>query len=275
MSTSIDQSFIKQYESEVKEAYQRQGSLLRNFVRRAQKVQGQDVTFQKIGAGTASTKTRHGDVPTMNISHTPVTCTLADYYAGDFVDRLDLLKTNIDERNATTRAGAMALGRKTDSLIIAALDTATNNTSTNLSAITASVMAGLITTLGARDVPVADDEMCVAVSWAVWGKLLSLQEFVNSQWVGPDELPLKSKVQAKRWAGGIWFPHSGLSGTSGARKCYAFHYASIGHGIGEEVVTDITWQGTKAAWFINNMMSQGSVLIDDNGVQRWTINEGA
>src|SRR3546814_8774167 len=47
---------------------------------------------------------------------------LADYYAGDWVDRLDELKTNIDERMVVANAGAYALGRKTDELVIAGLD---------------------------------------------------------------------------------------------------------------------------------------------------------
>ena len=55
----------------------------------------------------------------MNIDHTPVECFLTDYYAGDWVDQMDELKTNIDERTVITNAGAYALGRKTDELIIA------------------------------------------------------------------------------------------------------------------------------------------------------------
>ena len=50
---------------------------------------------------------------------------LQDYYAGEWIDRLDEIKTNIDERTVIANAGAYALGRKTDELIIAALDTAT------------------------------------------------------------------------------------------------------------------------------------------------------
>jgi hypothetical protein len=53
----------------------------------------------------------------MNLDHQPVTCTLADYYAGDYVDKLDELKTNIDERGVIAQSGANALGRKSDDLI--------------------------------------------------------------------------------------------------------------------------------------------------------------
>ena len=59
----------------------------------------------------------------MNVDRTPVEVPAAgDYYAGDWVDQLDELKINIDERQVVANAGAYALGRKTDELIIAALD---------------------------------------------------------------------------------------------------------------------------------------------------------
>ena len=98
MSTSFDTAFIKQFEREVHEAYQRQGSKLRNTVRISNNVNGSSAVFQKIGQGTASTKSTHGMVPVMNLDHTNIEVTLADYYAGDWVDRLEELKSNINDR---------------------------------------------------------------------------------------------------------------------------------------------------------------------------------
>ena len=113
MSTSVELSFSKMFESEVHESYQRIGSKLRNTVRGKNNVKGSSTTFQKVGKGAASTKARHGKVPVMNIDHTPIECSLADYYAGDWVDKLDELKLDIDERMVVANAGAYALGRKT------------------------------------------------------------------------------------------------------------------------------------------------------------------
>ena len=45
----------------------------------------------------------------MNIAHTSVECALTDYYAGDWVDRLDELKVNHDERHVIANAGAYVL----------------------------------------------------------------------------------------------------------------------------------------------------------------------
>ena len=126
MSVSIDQVFVKQFEADVHLAYQQMGTKLRSTIRSKSGVVGQSTTFQTIGRGTASTKSRHGLVPVMNLKHQPVECVLQDYYAGDWVDSLDELKTNIDERRVVASAGAYALGRKTDELIISAMDSATS-----------------------------------------------------------------------------------------------------------------------------------------------------
>lgn len=68
MSTELPQSFVKQFEREVHEAYQRQGSKLRGAVRTINNVKGSSVVFQKVGKGTASTKSTHGMVPVMNLT---------------------------------------------------------------------------------------------------------------------------------------------------------------------------------------------------------------
>jgi hypothetical protein len=43
--------------------------------------------------------------------------------------------------------------------------------------------------------------------------------------------------------------------------------------VASEVMTDITWHGDRAAHFVNNMMSQGSVMIDPTGVVRMRAKE--
>ena len=128
MPRDVSDAFVAQYESEVHLAYQRQGSLLRQTVRQATGIVGSTDTFQKMGTGQATQKSRHGLVTPMNPDHTSVSVTLQDYYAGDYVDKLDLLKIRHDERTALVNTGAYALGRKTDDLILAALGTATNDT---------------------------------------------------------------------------------------------------------------------------------------------------
>lgn len=264
MATTIDQAFIKQFEREVHEAYQRMGSKLRNTVRTKNNVRGSSTVFQKVGKGSASTKARHGQVPVMNIDHTPVECTLADYYAGDWVDKLDELKTNIDERHVIANAGAFALGRKTDELIITQLDTSTNFAGADTDGLTKAKVLTAFEMLGDADVP-DDGQRHAIIGWKQWSDLLEIPEFANADFVGSEELPWRG-TQAKFWLGTLWMPHSGLTLSTSVRFCFWYHKTAVGHASGADVNTDVTWHGDRAAHFVNSSMSQGACLVDTTGL---------
>ena len=271
MSISIDKSFIEHFQADVHQAYQRMGSKLRNTVRVKNGVKGATTTFQKVGKGVASVKARHGYVPVMNVDHEPVRCDLQDYYAGDWVDALDELKVNHDEKMVLANAGAYALGRKTDDLIIAAMGKTTTKIANNDSGLVLDKVLQAFEKLGTNDVP-DDGQRYAIVGWKQWSELLTIKEFASSDYVGNDDLPWKG-TQAKRWLGTLWMPHSGLPEVEGARACFWYHRTAIGHGVGADVQTDITWHGDRAAHFVSNSMSQGATLIDDAGVVRLLAKE--
>ncbi len=264
MSTSIEQAFVKHFQADVHMAYQRMGSKLRQTVRSKSGIQGSSTVFQTVGAGTAATKARHGAIPVMNVDHAAVECFLADYYAGDWVDRLDDLKVKSDERDVIANAGAYALGRKTDELIIAQLDTSANEAGTGDDGLTKGKVLAAFEALGTKDVP-DDGQRYAVVGWKQWSELLGIEEFANADYVGADELPWRG-TQAKRWLGTLWMPHSGLTLADGVRRCHWYHKTAVGHASGSEVKTDITWHGDRAAYFVANSMSQGAVIVDSDGV---------
>ena len=263
MSTDISNAFIKQFERETHEAYQRMGSKLRATVRNKNNVVGASAIFPIVGKGAAQTKSRAGMVPTMNVSHSTVECFLSDYYAGDWVDRLDELKTDIDERQVLANAGAYALGRQTDTLIISSLSSTTNTAGTNADGLTIQKVMTAFQTLGNNDVP-DDGERYAIVGWQQWAQLLEVPEFADADYVGSDELPFNGG-QAKHWLGTTWMPFSGLPVSTSVRSCYWYHRTAIGFASGSDVQTDITWHGDRASHFVNSM-SQGAVLIDGAGV---------
>lgn len=266
MSVSINQAFVKQFEREVHEAYQRMGSKLRATVRNINNVKGSSAVFQKVGKGAAATKSTHGMVPVMNIAHTSVECPLVDYYAGDWVDRLDELKVNHDERHVIANAGAYALGRKTDEMIINMLASATTNVIADGNVgLTKDKVLTAFEILGAADVP-DDGNRFAVVGWRQWSELLKIPEFASADYVGNADLPWQGGA-ARRWMGTTWLQISGLPiDGNDIRSTFWFHKTAVGHAAGSDVQTDITWHGDRASHFVNNMMSQGAVLIDGSGV---------
>ena len=265
MSVSVDNVFIKQFEADVHLAYQQMGTKLRATVRSKSGVVGASTTFQKVGRGTASTKSRHGIVPVMNLNHEPVECILQDYYAGDWVDALDELKTNVDERRVVASAGAYALGRKTDELIINAMNQSTTSVGDYSTGLTKDLILSAIEVMNQNDVP-DDGRRFAVVGVHQWNELLSLDEFVSADYVGND-LPLVSGGASKKWLGITWVMYNALPlANTDERDCFIYHATSIGHACGQEVKTDISWHGERAAHFISNSMSQGAVLIDNDGI---------
>ena len=264
VSTALDASFIKHFEADVHTAYQQQGSKLKNTVRSKNNVQGTSTTFQVIGSMSATTKSRNAQITSSSVTHAPVECTLTDYYAGEWVDKLDELKIGHDERKALASAGAYALGRKTDELIITALNTAEQTAGTSSEALTKERILDAFTTLNANDVP-DDGERYALVSPAQWNQLLSIEEFSSSNYVG-DAYPMLNGSESRKWMGIVWIMHNGLPKTSTTHTCFIYHKSAVGHASAQDIKTDITWHGDYAAHFVNNMMSQGACLIDPKGV---------
>jgi len=269
MSISIDQAFIKQYEAEVHEAYQQRGSKLRHTVRLKTGIEGKSTTFQKVGKGMAGDKTRHGNVPVMNIDHTPVECILQDKYAGDWVDKLDELKTNIDERQVQVNAGAFALGRGDNKAVYLAARTglaAGQKVAEGSAGLTKSKILQAFELLNDADVP-DDGQRYALVGAHQFNELLNIDEFAKSDYIGTNELPWLAGTQAKRWLNIIWIMHTGLPLSSGTRYCLMYHRTALGLAEGiPGVWTDITWHGDKAAHFVDNVISAGAVRIDSTGI---------
>ena len=273
MSISIDKSFIKQFEADVHLAFQQMGTKLRATVRTKTDVKGSSTTFQRIAKGIAGTKSRHGLVPVMNLEHEPVECVLNDFYAGDWVDELDELKTNIDERRVVASAGAYALGRKSDELIIAELNKATNVVAEDNAGMTKAKILQAIEYLNINDV-LDDGQRFGVVGVHQWNELLSLKEFSNADYVG-ENYPLLSGAESRKWLGINWILHNALPEKDGVRSCFIYHKNAVGHACGQEVKTDITWSGERAAHFVSNCMSQGAALIDNAGVVKILCDDDA
>ena len=289
MSTSITTAFIKDYVADVHHVFQRKGGLLRQCCRTKEGVIGSTTTFQKIGRGVATTKARHASVTPMNQDHTAPELTLADFYAGDWVDKLDEAKVNIDERMAIAEGGAWALGRKVDDQILTVLDTTTqtavSGTVTSSAAIR-NYLLGMEEALNALDVP-NDGQRYGVMTARMWAYAETVQQFTSRDYVDASGMPLVAGASIGKfrpYASILWTVHTGITGAGGnSGKIFAWHKSAVGYasgaspqnvaasagssgGFSSPVQADITWHGDRAAHFVNHWMSGGAVLIDDTGV---------
>lgn len=271
MALDLNDAFVKQFESEVHVAYQRMGSKIRNTIRTKAGVKGSSTTFQKVGKGEAGQKSRHGNVPVMTIDHAPVECTLQDWYAADYIDKLDELKINHDERMVVANSSAYALGRKTDTMLTDAMNTTALQTA-SAGSITTGKINEIFETFGETDVP-DDGDRYFAVSPQAWVNLLGISAFSDADFIGSDDLPYKGGMVARRWLGFMFYTHSGLPIAASVRSNFAYHKSAVGHAIGQDVATELNYVPEKVAHLATSMMSMGAVLIDGQGVYNCRITE--
>jgi len=263
MANTIDTAFIKQFESEVHIAYQRMGSKLRGTVRTAGNVAGSVVRFQKIGTGSASTKSRNGNITPMELTHTTVEATMTDHFAAAYIDKLDELKPNIDERQAVATSAAAALGRKTDELLYTAMDAGANSTQIHdtSSALEKADLLSLFETFGSANIP-EDGNRYLAMHPKGYADLFLINEFASSDFVGEQNLPFAGGMTMKEFLGFKIFSTSAIT----AGKNMAYHTSAVGLGVNADVSTEVNYVPEKASHLATSMMSMGAVVIDDNGV---------
>ena len=270
----ISAAFVTQYETEVHMAYQQGGSRLRNTARIRSGVVGASDKFTRIGKGEATGKARHGMVVPMDVDHSQVEAILEDWYAPDYVDKLDEYKIKHDERRALTLSGACAIGRKIDSIIItAALDSLPAGQIVGGSApLTLAGALEAFALFNTGDVP-DDGRRYAVVGPFQWNQLLMIDQFAKSDYVGSEAPVWLKGTEAKRWLNIIWMMHTGLPDACdpvGTTHCLLYHQTALGlcEG-GPGVKSEINYVPEKVSFLCNNMISAGAVRIDDLGVVRF------
>lgn len=273
MANTIDQSFITLYDSDVHMAYQQFGSKMRNTVRLKQLNPGQIARFPTLGKGTATDKARNGDVVPMNPTHAYKNATATDKYAPEYLDTLDDIKNNIDERLLYARAGAGALGREVDDRIFTVMNATTTATvAAGGVSLSKSKILQAIAKLNGYDVPDDGDRWGV-LGAQQWEEFINITEVSSRDYV--NDLNWTRGTQVVNWRGIKWFYHSNLPLSSTTRSCFVYHRTSVGLAENKQITTLIDWVPQKAAYLIDSMMSCGAVLIDEEGIVKVSCDEAS
>lgn len=282
MSTSFDQTFIDLFGSEIHAAYQRKGSKLRGLCHNVSGVGGDTYRFPKLGSAVANQKARNSNVVAMDAAHDFVTATLADWYAPEYTDKLDEMKTNISIRAGYVNNAMWALGRRTDQIIIDAWsltpdEIVTSGGSAGLSEANVNAHREHFDNLD------VDYEGRFAVISPIG--LSQLIELTNGEFIdadlrgsfGPETYNTGKPVG--KWLGFNWLVHSGLTVSGTDRDCYFGHVDATGLVTGKEISVEVNYIPQMVADLVNAHMSQGAVLIKDDagsaGVVKFRLDETA
>lgn len=279
MSTSISTSFVTIFDAEVKQAYQ-QDRQLAGTVRERTGVSGNSYKFNKLGSGVANLHIPQSDVTPMNLTHTQVTATMADYNAAEYSDIFTSGKVLFDERAELVKAVSMAVGRRMDQLVIDALDGA------GTSLTVANSIGGSTTNLNVdkvleakklmdqQGVPAEDRFfLCHANNMAAFLDDSDVKTIdVNTtkalaQGTVDSFLGFKFIMVGDRTEGGL-----AVDGSSD-RTCLAWHKNACGLAINMDKKTEINYIAEKSSFLVNSMFSAGAVGIDTAGIVEVTCRE--
>lgn len=266
MSENVAAWFQQVWNSEVKLAYQQTEAKLRNTVRTKINVKGESTHFPRAGTMNVGDKARGGLIPISNPDMDKATCYLSAKYGGAFVDSIDEIQHNSDERGVHTKNAAAAHGRHTDDMIIAAAMQATDHIIGDFSAgLGKGLIQQALEMLSEANVP-DDGGRTALVTAHGWEELMNIDEFASADFVGNDKLPWVDSDGAKRWRGCLWMKHNGLTRTATQATQIIYHKTAIGHAIGRDLTTKWSWENDRDSFLLNTSMFQGACLIDGKGV---------
>lgn len=268
MAANIASSFIDQWGTETKLQYQQKKSNLRNAVTVRNNVTGATSKFHKMGTVTANTKTRGADLTPLDPTQGIATATLADKYAGIYINDLDECKTNADVRRGYVESGAAALQRDTDNIIIAAADLDNTAITTTNGAFTYARFLEVMTGLNEQEVD--PENRVLVVKPKQLEEAMAITQFTNSDYLALNAVRtgMVGDALGFKWIISNRVSTDATGGTAGAPadRCYGFSKTAIGLAVGKDIQTRIDWSTDKQEHFVVSKMSMGSVVIENTGV---------
>jgi hypothetical protein len=282
MSVNLSTAAVKKFEKEAQQAFQEQGTNLRNAVTVRDAKGAKSVQFQVYGEVIANQRTAvHTNIPAQDPSIAIPTATVLDYTVGIYTDVFLNNQIGWDGRQSAVEAIAGALNRRLDQIIIdEGLDTASGKTvasgSDNLNvghfAESARLLGSAVPKMD-RHFLCHDDgffhfiqETDVKTIDSNFHKPLTDAELPNFMGFNIHQMGDRDSVVVGDGLGGL-----ALSGSD--RTNYAWQKKSVGLAMNMDPKITIDFVPEKQAHFIVGKLSAGAVLLQDDGVVTITTDE--
>lgn len=268
MSKTLSSVAVTEFDSMVKQAYQGMG-MLKGTVTLRNNVVSDTYKFRKLGKGLANQKSTADLVTPMDVSHSLATATLANWNAPEYTDIFDQAEVNFDEKQELAEAIAGALGRRSDQIIIDAMDASTPDASDIVAGGTNLTVAKLIDAkVALKDQGVGDSDLFFAANAEGLGGLLN-----DTKATSEDFATVKALVNGSiNSFMGFTFnfietrTEGGITVAANIVDSWAYHKQAVGMAQGFENKTSIDWVPERTAWLSNGMLKAGAVVRDTGGL---------
>ena len=283
MSLSLANVQQTEFDALVKAEYRSRGFILRDTIRIRTDVIGNTCQFRRVGQVIANQVAYQNTIAIQDPGFVALTATLLKYAAGTAVDEIQDLTVNFDSKRELAMVVAMAIGRRSDQILIDAIDAgaaAAGGTiilagGTNL---TYAKLRNVVQVFEQNAVPLS--ERFMAMSGNNLRALLADDHIVSRFYTSNDSavdgtlhykdiLSVNVRIIPDMTEGGLPL------GTDGAniRRCLAWHFMSTGMAIGQDMRTEINYLPRETSWFVNGLFFAGAVAVDPRGIIRVQADE--
>jgi hypothetical protein len=204
----------------------------------------------------------------MGISYAFATATLANWNAPEYTDIFDQAEVNFDEKQELADTIAGALGRRSDQLVIDAIDAITPSSTVAHGSAGLTMAKVIDAQVALRGQAVPNANLYAAINSAGLGGLLKDEKATSADYQAVKAL-VSGGVNS---LAGFQFiilddrAEGGLTVTSNTVDSYFFSRDAVGLAIGIDMKTSVDWVAQKTSWLCNGMMKAGAVVRDVDGI---------
>ncbi|MBV1707420.1 MAG: hypothetical protein KGQ37_09465 [Hyphomicrobiales bacterium] len=272
MATEAPNWYVQKYIDTAVTVFQQKGMMLRNMCAQQTSIKADTVNWMVAGKGEATPLQRGGIGAAMNGAANTVSAVMADWQAADWTYEADMEKMTVDEQAVVAERAAKAIGRRSDLMVMNALNaTAASLVDNSNQPFTLTQAMTMLVALEDQDVGFEGEAIFCGLPPLAWQQFMSYRQVSNSQWVGADGLPYVTGPRMKDWNGVRWF-RSPLSYAPipSANNYDIFMWAkrAVGYGTNYDLRATVTWENLYTGWFHNARFAATAKTLLPAGVVR-------
>lgn len=237
---TLDPWLKTQWAPRVMQIFQTKGNRLKPTVTPGE-VNGSEVVFRFIGEAQVQEKTPNQPLNEMGSPTYNQKIKTREFAVFDTIEDKEMEGVSDIGKENLAQAGAVALGKTVDQLIIAALDARAPTSGAGYVAdgtpagMTLAHAMLMVEAMLAQDVP-ADGQIYAVLPPRAWLQLMTYEQFSSSDYVG--DMPFTKLTETRRWMGVNWIMlENKILPSSGAnlRDAFMWHKSAVGWGNGRDL----------------------------------------
>lgn len=267
-------AYQRQYRQEFIAGFEDRSTILKATTVQEAVISGNEAVFlvADSGAATAVNRGVDGLIPARGDNLNQNTATLQEWHDLVRKTNFNIFASQSDQKRIMQMTSMGVVNRKIDDIIIAQLDTATNNSGTAQQA-SLDMVVWARTILGNNFVDITDeDNMYGLISPAFDGYLMQIPEYSSADYVTVQPFTGPAR-RFRRWMGVNWLCHPRLTNSVGAggsgtsEQCYMYHRDAIGCAYNKDGIdSPVGYDEEQGYSYARVSVDLGAVLLQNSGV---------